>query len=285
MYKETIVAGERRNILKRNILKRNILKYISKSKPRKNYLLLCLSLFIGLFLPRPLFLPAQEVLTAVEYFETISEQYGRITDYQADISITRDDEVMKGVMYYKSPNLLRINFEEPEEQVLVTNGEVLTIYIPLYRVIMSQQLKKHSDQTLAAMASEQGLQLLKRNYSIAYLEGPSPIPLNSPDKSEAGEEAESSEDTDTDENDGNTEYVIKLKLVWRTTDEGFREITMSIGENGLIRRMVGVTVDYEEVRFDFENILLNQNIPDARFEYESPPTANVFQNFLFEPEE
>lgn len=248
-------------------------------------ILFCLFLFICLFLPKTYFLEAQEVLTAVAYFETISEQYGRITDYQADITITRGDEVMKGVMYYKSPNLLRINFEEPEEQVLVTDGKILTIYIPLYRVIMSQQLKRHSEQSLAAMASEQGLQLLKRNYSIAYLEGPSPVPLDSPDETEAEGTDAGSGDTNEDQSNGIAEYVTKLKLVWRTTDEGFREITMSIGENGLIRRMVGVTVDYEEVRFDFENILLNQNIPDARFEYESPPTANVFKNFLFEPEE
>lgn len=244
----------------------------------------CLFLCICFFLSSTPFMEAQEVLTAVEYFETISEQYGRINDYQADITITRDDEVMSGVMYYKTPNLLRINFEEPEEQVLVTNGKVLTIYIPLYRVIMSQQLKRHSQESLATMASEQGLQLLKRNYSIAYLEGPAPVPLDAPEDTESEDESDSG-DNGTDEQEGITEYVIKLKLVWRTTDEGFREIIMSIGENGLIRRIVGVTVDYEEARFDFENILLNQNIPDARFEYESPPTANVFQNFLFEPEE
>ena len=60
---------------------------------------------------------------------------------------------------------------------------------------------------------------------------------------------------------------------------------MSIGENGLIRRIIGVTVDYENIQFDFENILVNQNIPEARFRYDSPASANVFENFLFEPEE
>ena len=114
------------------------------------------------------------------------------------------------------------------------------------------------------MASQQGLELLKRNFSVAYLVGPDPVPLDEADV---------------------PEMVVKMKLDWRSTDEGFRQLEISIGENGLIRRIKGVTVGYENIQFDLTNILVNQNIPDARFEYESPATANIFENFLFEPEE
>ncbi|MFW5747226.1 MAG: LolA family protein [bacterium] len=208
---------------------------------------------------------AQEIMTANDYFTSISERYGRVDDYEARLTITREEEAMTGTVYYKKPNLLRINFSEPEEQVLALDGELLTIYIPDHSVVMQQSIKRHSTGTLASMASSQGLNLLKRNYSIAYLSGPDPVPLD--------EESEESE-----------EMVIKLKLEWKSTDEGFRQLEISVGENGLIRRIVGVTGGYENIQFDFTNIIINRDIPDARFQYESPASANVFNNFLFDPE-
>lgn len=204
----------------------------------------------------------QEILTAENYLENISVQYSRIEDYQAELTITQEEDVMEGTVYYKKPNLLRIDFEDPEEQVLVIDGKSLTIYIPKHSVIMHQNLKRGSTGSGAAMASEEGLRLLQNNYSVAYLEGPEPIPLE----------------------EGSEEMVIKLKFDWQSNDAGFRELIMAVGENGLIRSIIGVTVDYEEVQFDFEDILINQNIPDARFEYDSPSSANIFEDFLFEPD-
>lgn len=205
---------------------------------------------------------AQEIQTATDYFGWISEQYGKIEDYQAEVKITRDETEMTGELYYKNPNLLRINFSDPEEQVLVVDGELLTIYIPKHSVIMQQPLKRRGSAAVASMASSQGLHLLKRNYSIAYLEGPDPIPLE----------------------EGSRVRVVKLKLEWRNNEAGFRQLIISVGENGLIRRIIGVTLEYEDLQFDFRNIVINQEIPDARFNYESPASANIFNNFLFEPE-
>jgi outer membrane lipoprotein-sorting protein len=209
---------------------------------------------------------AQELITASNYFNGISDYYGDVLDYEAGIVITQgsgDDAVVsEGTIFYKTPNLLRIDFTEPEGQVITVNEENLGIYLPAQAVVMTQQLKRHNDSTLASMASSQGLTLLKKGYSIGYLEGPEPVPLD----------------------EGSGEMVTKLKLVWRTTDQGFRQIEMSIGENKLIRRMVALTADMEEIQFDFIDIRINQNIPDARFEFESPPSAYEIKNFLFEPE-
>ena len=206
---------------------------------------------------------AQEIQTAENYFDEVSARYGKIQDYSANISITQGELVMSGKLYYKSPNLLRIDFTDPEEQVLVTDGELLTIYIPKYEVILEQKLKRRSQAALASMASEQGLNLLKKNYGVAYLTGPEFVPLE----------------------DGSPEMVRKLKLTSRSNAEGFRQIVIAVGRNGLIRRITGVTLNYEEFVFDLTDIGINQNIPDMRFQYDSPPYANVYQNFLFEAEE
>ena len=217
--------------------------------------------FLIVFIFSPL--AGQDILTAVQFFDSISANYGGIEDYEARISITTTEASMEGVLFYKSPNLLRINFSEPEEQVISVNNDILTLHIPDQNVIMEQKLQRHSDAALAVMASKEGLELLKKGYSVAYLKGPDSVLLE----------------------EGSEDLVRKLKLVWRQTDEGYRQIEMSITEDGMIRRMKGLTVNYETFQFDFTEIRINQNIPTSRFDYEAPPSAYVMNNFLFEPEE
>jgi outer membrane lipoprotein-sorting protein len=214
-----------------------------------------------LFIPGIVF--GQEILTAENYFDEVSARYGKIQDYTANISITQGETVMQGKLYYKNPNLLRIDFTEPADQVLVTNGEELTVYIPKYEVILVQKLRRRSQAALANMASEQGLNLLKKNYGVAYLSGPDWVPLE----------------------EGSDEMVRKLKLESRSTAEGFRQIVLAVGKTGLIRRITGVTIGYEEFVLDLTDVVVNQNIPDTRFEYDSPAYANVYNDFLFEAEE
>ena len=206
---------------------------------------------------------AQEIQTAENFFDGVSARYSKIQDYTASIAISREDTLMQGDLYYKNPNMLRIDFRDPEEKVLVTDGKLLTIYIPKYEVIMEQKLKRKSQAGMAGLASEAGLTILKKNYGVAFLTGPDPVPLE----------------------EGSQEMVVQLKLTSRSTAEGFRQIIVSVGGNGLIRRITGVTLGYEELSFDFLDIMVNQGIPDARFQYDSPAYANVYQNFLYETDE
>jgi len=207
---------------------------------------------------------SQEILTATDYFNQLANTYATIEDFQADVTITRGGVVMTGVLFHKAPDRLRINFSNPEEQIIAFDGKRLVIYIPKYRVTMSQNVNARDQVTTgSSFVSREGLALLKRNYTVAYLESPNPVPL--------------------DREVYRSEMVIKLKLVWRSTEEGFRQIDISVGANGYIRRVVGITPENDMIQFDFVNVSVNQNIPDIRFEYTMPPAANVFENFLFDP--
>lgn len=208
-------------------------------------------------------LPAQEILTAERFFDGVSERYGKLQDFSARVTITKGQEVMRGRLSYKTPNMLRIDFTDPAEQVLVTNGEELTVYIPKYEVILLQKLKRRSQAALANLVSSQGLNLLKKNYAVAYQSGPDDAPLD----------------------EGSREMVKKLRLSSRSTAEGFRQVILAVGRNGLIRRITGITLNYEEFVMDLTDTVVNQNIPETRFKYDAPAYANVYQNFLFDAEE
>jgi outer membrane lipoprotein-sorting protein len=208
----------------------------------------------------------QEIVTAERYLETVSERYGSVRDYEAHIVIRSGSSEMTGNVSYLTPSFLRIDFIRPADQVIVFNGELLTVYVPEARAVLNQTVtqSKRSPAAGASIASAQGIMLLRRNYVPSFVTGPEPVPLES----------------------NLTEPVVKIRLTRRSVSEGFREIILSISpETKLIRRVEGRTIAETDLRFDFTNIKINQGIPEQRFIYDSPASANLYNNFLFRDSE
>ena len=125
-----------------------------------------ISIAYALLLAGALNLPsaaAQEIMTADAYLAQVGERYGSIKDYEAKISILSAGVEMIGTVMHRAPNLMRIDFTKPEEQVISFNGEVLTVYLPEYRAVLSQTVASGSRNSGATLASAQGLNLLRRN--------------------------------------------------------------------------------------------------------------------------
>ncbi len=200
--------------------------------------------------------------TASRFFERVSERYESIEDYTADLKITKGDEEQFATVWYKNPDKLRLDFSEPAEMVIAVGEETLQVWVPSYGVTFSQPLKRNSQAQMAGLSGSRGLELLSKYYTISYNPSPTPVPLDA----------------------GSSEMVVKLKAEWKTTNEGFRRLELSIDSDLRIRRIIGVTTVGETIMFDFSNMVLNKGIPDTRFDYESPPTGNTIENFLFDPE-
>ena len=110
------------------------------------------------------------------------------------------------------------------------------------------------------LATPQGLGLMSRYYTIAYEIGQNAVPLD----------------------EASTEMVIKLVLYPKTTSEGFRQIKLAISpDSKLIRRVEATTTQGKFFMFLFSDYRINQGLPDQRFVYDAPPSANNFNNFLF----
>ncbi|MCL2809105.1 MAG: outer-membrane lipoprotein carrier protein LolA [Treponema sp.] len=199
-------------------------------------------------------LSAQEIVTAANYLGMVSDVYASLRDYEASVVIRSGNNDMTGTVSFRSPNFMRIDFTRPANQVIVFNGEALTVYLPEFRAVLTQDVPRRSSSSSA------GLSMLRNNFSPAYLTGPNPEPLYS----------------------GSSERVIKLRLTRNRVSEGFREIILSINpETRLIRRIEGRTIAEAEIRIDFTSIRTNVGVPEARFAYDNPPNANMYHNFLF----
>ncbi len=205
---------------------------------------------------------AQDLVTADQFFAKVSAAYASVEDYEAQISISNAGQPMRGTLYFKSPALLRINFTQPADQVIVFDGTTLKVYIPQYRAVLQQETGSAGlGAGAAALASREGLAMMKRNYTIAWETSPQASVLDQ----------------------GSGEMVHRLMLTRKSVAEGFKTIRVSVSaSNLLIRRIEGWTVANERISFDFTSITLNQGIPAARFLYDAPASANIYNNFLFQ---
>ncbi len=204
---------------------------------------------------------AQNITTASAYFKTISEYYGTIKDYEVDFEIKIEKNESRGKLSFKAPNLIRMDYTNPEEQVICFNGDMLTIYIKEpAEAVLQQQVTPGSAGSATNLSTPQGLSLMSRYYTVAYETGQNPEPLE----------------------EGSDERVVKLILTRKSASEAFRYIKLAINsETKLIRRIDAVTPKGEEFIFDFYDYVLNQNLSEQRFVYDAPSSANNYNNFLF----
>ncbi len=215
--------------------------------------------FCALFISTVLF--AQNITTASAYFKTISEYYGTIKDYEVDFEIKIEKTESAGKLSFKAPNLLRMDYTNPPEQVICFNGDMLTIYIKEpAEAVLQQQVSPDGTNSATSLTTPQGLSLMSRYYTVAY---------------ETGQNAEPLEE-------GSDEMVVKLILTRKSASEAFRYIKLAINdETKLIRRIEAVTPKGEEFVFNFFDYALNQNLSEQRFVYDAPSSANNYNNFLF----
>jgi outer membrane lipoprotein-sorting protein len=204
--------------------------------------------------------PAEDIITAAQYFGQVADRYSQINDYEGTIAIATGREIMRGTIYFKTPSLLRVDFTSPPDQVIAFDGQTLTVYIPGYNAILSQAAADKPGAGSASLASREGLKMLKRNYTVTFESSPAPQSL-----------------------EGATgETAVRLVLSRSSAAEGFKTIKLYVTpDTKLIRRIEGWTIAGDKLTFDFTGIKTNMGIPASRFVYDSPASANVYNNFLF----
>ncbi len=223
-----------------------------------------LSAFAAAILSAGVFAQGPEtIITANEYFKSVSEEYGKIKDYQANSNITIDKEDMKAKITYLQPDKVRFDFSKPEDQVIVFNGETLTIYLPGHQAVLTQNANAEDSAAkgnAANLATSEGLSLMRRYYTVSYETSQEAVPLD----------------------EGSDEKVVRLVLWRRTTSEAFRYIKLSITpKTKLIRRIEAVTPSDVTYKIDFSDYEINQGLTAQRFSYDIPSAANSYDNFMF----
>jgi outer membrane lipoprotein-sorting protein len=209
-----------------------------------------------------------ELIGAKELLEKFSNSFkANIKDYQADIKWSQDSNSQKGVVYFKNPQKLRINFTEPSGQVICSNGYLLWVYIENLNLLLKQEILqkdkvKGADGKMRSiinpiLLNPVGYDRFISDYSVEYQDVK----------------------TKVDYKDGSKVYRLKL-IRWRSLRGGFNTLLVTVQENGLIRRVEGITANYRHLVLEIDNIKTNINVNDMIFNYEPPAHVNTVENFI-----
>ncbi len=231
---------------------------MSKSKISSNGQWRLWSILIVYLVGSAVLASAQEIRTASSLFDQISQNYETIQDYSALITLEGDGGTQRGELFFLQPEYLRIKFSQPKDQEIVSDGEVFSVYIPQSNVILQQEYTNTNQVT--GLGNPEGLRLMKERYSIAYLSGAELQPLS----------------------DSSDILVHALRLTWKNKTDGFRQIILYVSEDLLIRKIEATSANYKELILTFESITVNSNLTEPFFQFDSPGSASIFENFLFE---
>jgi outer membrane lipoprotein-sorting protein len=185
----------------------------------------------------------------------MAETFEGIEDYTAQIRWKNGDTEYLGTMRYKKGNKFFIEFEVPEDQVIVSNGEYLYIYIPYLKVVIQQSLKETTESTILTGTTEAGLFKLFDEYSFSFHDTSRPQPFES-------------------------ERAYHLKLFQKRPKVGFKTMDLWVSDEGLILQSNGRSPNGFDVSLTFSDIEINTELPDYIFDFEVPADAQIMRNTI-----
>lgn len=216
-----------------------------------------ISIFLFIFIGSLCF--SQNITTAGDFFASVSDRYAQIQDYIVDMNISLGNSKQQATAMFKRPDKLRLDFKVPEEQCIVFNGNTLSIYLPQYRTVLTQDVDQ-SNAGGTSLGTPQGLSLMKRGYTIQYEATSAPQPLE----------------------EGSSENVIILLMNRKSATEAFKMLrVMFYPEGKLIRRIEAMPVSGGKIILDFYNYRINTGVGSKNFVFDAPSTAKTFNDFLF----
>ena len=210
----------------------------------------------------------EEVMSAQDLLNRLSDNAKtNIKNMEAQMQWVQAGTTQKAKVYFKNPQKLRIDFSEPEGQVICTDGYELLVYIPSLNIVLRQNILK-KDKTKDEDGNTQiienpilvnpvGLDHFLKNYAISYHETKSKTKLE----------------------DGSEVYQFKL-IRWQSSPNGFNRVYLYVQDNGIIRKAEGITAAYQKITLLIDNVKINQEISKTAFEYEPPAHTNTVDDFI-----
>ena len=225
---------------------------------------------IKIFLTILLIMSASALLAAYKFdFITVGDvvreiraTYGKLDSYQANFVIESERHgkktVQRGVIRFKNSDRLVLDFTQPANQKIVSNGKMMWIYIPSMNVVAEQDLK--SDSGLFAAGSQSGLNRLFSKYHYRFASKEQPETMK----------------------DGSKMYTLELKQ--RESRSGYREINLLVNENYFITKAEGITSTGKKVSITLSDYKTDVDLPASLFKFDIPARARVLKNPMMSEE-
>ena len=202
-----------------------------------------------------------DFITVRDIVGKVKKRFSGIGSYQANFKIVSDKMGKKihqsGIIKYKSSDKLFVEFHSPHGQKIVSNGDMMWVYIPSMNVVAEQNLQSSSG--IFSSGTKSGLNRLFSKYHYRFASKKQPEKIKN-------------------------EKYYTLLLKQRETRSGFRKIKLWISEKYFIVRAKGETSTGKKIDIKFSKIQTNLDFPNGIFKFDMPARARVIKNPMISEE-
>ena len=220
---------------------------------KKNFIILAIVLLI--FVPCIMGYPYKfDFITVNDIVKQIKKAFSDVDSYQASFVMISDRigkrQTQSGTIWYKSPHYLRVDFDSPYGQRIVSDGNQVWIYIPSLNIVAEQDL---NSGTLFSVGTGPGLNRLFSKYHYRF-DG----------KEQPREES------------NNRYYVLFLKQ--KETRSGFRTLKLWVNEQYFITKAYGETASGKNITLEIKNVTTKVDVKKGFFKFDPPSNARIIKN-------
>ncbi|MBV6494885.1 MAG: Outer-membrane lipoprotein carrier protein [Turneriella sp.] len=205
---------------------------------------------------------ADKFVHPVDIARQMQSKFKALKTYQAHFSLAIKDmnktKTSSGVATYAEGGKLNFTFSQPKGDIIVSNGQMLYVYVSRLRAVGKQPLKdKDKDgKPLYTAGTAEGLSNLFRRYHYRFDSPEQPRMVN-----------------------GVSYYVLDLKE--KEITGGYDKITLFVkSDTYLIEKMNASSPSGRTVELTFSNIQLNPNVDPKLFQFKEPENAKIVDNPL-----
>ncbi|HOK02318.1 MAG TPA: outer membrane lipoprotein carrier protein LolA [Spirochaetota bacterium] len=228
---------------------------------KKSFIFIIFTIFVACFIVDS-FAYKFDFVTVTDVVRNIKKTYNDLKSYQANFQIVSEKDgkktVQSGVLRFKATDKLLMEFTQPARQKIVSNGEMMWIYIPSLNVVAEQDLM--SDSGLFSSGSQAGLNRLFSKYHYRFASKEEPELMK----------------------DGSKMYTLVLKQ--KESRSGYRTINLWIREDYFIVKAEGFTSSGKRVEITLSDIKTNVDLPNGIFKFDIPASARVIKNPMISEE-
>ncbi len=181
----------------------------------------------------------QKLTQLLSQAQTITARFSQIT---VDASGSTSLQETAGELALKRPGLFRWHTDEPQEQLLVSNGQQVWLYDPDLQQVTIQKLDQRQTHTPALLLSGD-VSEIRQNFDITF--------------KEAGD-------------------VVDFNLKPKGNDSLFESLRLSF-RRGVINDMQMMDSTGQRTNILFLGVKMNPAVDPKQFTFEAPPGADVIQ--------
>jgi outer membrane lipoprotein carrier protein len=159
----------------------------------------------------------------------------------------------KGMLFYKTPNKIRVEYKFPKGQIIISDGKVMWIYIPYQKIVGYQKL---SNNSLTNIPTKPNISFLFSRYSYKFSNEEQPFLSNN-------------------------RWYYSLVLRDKRIKKNFTYLKLWISkEKFIIEKIEGMMSGDKRILITYSNIEINKDLKDNLFSFKIPKGVYLYNNPL-----